>query len=107
MRLWPEGRPADGGRDDLYLRHGDPGRDRQEGPGRLRSHRHRPLPDPDHLVTIPVTNTSVNPARSTGVALFGPEWALPQLWLFWVAPIIGAVIAGPVYRMVAGDDQTT
>lgn len=60
-----------------------------------------------HLVTIPVTNTSVNPARSTGVALFGPEWALPQLWLFWVAPIIGAVIAGPVYRMVAGDDQTT
>ncbi len=58
-----------------------------------------------HLITIPVTNTSVNPARSTGVAFFGPEWAVPQLWLFWVAPIIGAAIAGPVYRMVAGDGE--
>jgi aquaporin Z len=51
-----------------------------------------------HLVSIPVTNTSVNPARSTGPALFVGGWALEQLWLFWVAPIIGAVIAGIVFR---------
>jgi aquaporin Z len=51
-----------------------------------------------HLISIPVTNTSVNPARSTGQALFVGDWALSQLWLFWVAPIIGAVIAGVVYR---------
>ena len=57
-----------------------------------------------HLVSIPVTNTSVNPARSTGPALFAGGWALEQLWLFWVAPIIGAVIAGAVYRWVGGDE---
>jgi aquaporin Z len=51
-----------------------------------------------HLVSIPVTNTSVNPARSTGPALFVGGWALAQLWLFWVAPILGAVAAGAVYR---------
>ena len=51
-----------------------------------------------HLVGIPVTNTSVNPARSTGPALFVGGWALEQLWLFWVAPIVGAAIAGAVYR---------
>jgi len=51
-----------------------------------------------HLVSIPVTNTSVNPARSTGQALFVGDWALSQLWLFWIAPIIGAIIAGAVYR---------
>jgi aquaporin Z len=56
-----------------------------------------------HLISIPVTNTSVNPARSTGVAVFTPDWAVPQLWLFWLAPIVGAAIAGPVYRLVAGD----
>jgi len=56
-----------------------------------------------HLVSIPVTNTSVNPARSTGPALFVGDWALSQLWLFWVAPIAGAVLAGVVYRWVAGD----
>ncbi|EJL93279.1 MIP family channel protein [Herbaspirillum sp. CF444] len=50
-----------------------------------------------HLISIPVTNTSVNPARSTGPALFVGDWALQQLWLFWVAPIVGAVIAGVVY----------
>ncbi len=53
-----------------------------------------------HLISIPVTNTSVNPARSTGVALFQGGWAIEQLWLFWVAPIIGAVIGGLVYRCV-------
>src|SRR5205085_7587086 len=51
-----------------------------------------------HLISIPVTNTSVNPARSTGPALIVGGWALSQLWLFWVAPLIGAVLAGWVYR---------
>jgi len=53
-----------------------------------------------HLISIPVTNTSVNPARSTGVALFVGDWALSQLWLFWVAPIIGAIIGGVIYRFL-------
>ena len=51
-----------------------------------------------HLISIPVTNTSVNPARSTGPAIFVGGWALSQLWLFWVAPIVGAIIAGVLYR---------
>ncbi|OYV21426.1 MAG: aquaporin Z [Methylococcaceae bacterium NSP1-2] len=51
-----------------------------------------------HLISIPVTNTSVNPARSTAVALFAGDWAISQLWLFWVAPIVGAFLAGIVYR---------
>ncbi len=56
-----------------------------------------------HLISIPVTNTSVNPARSTGPALFGPPVALSQLWLFWVAPIVGAAIGAVVYRaLLAG-----
>ena len=55
-----------------------------------------------HLVSIPVTNTSVNPARSTAPALFAGGWALEQLWLFWVGPVIGAVLAGIVYRWVGG-----
>jgi aquaporin Z len=54
-----------------------------------------------HLISIPVTNTSVNPARSTGPALFVGGWALAQLWMFWVAPIAGALLAGPVYRWFA------
>ncbi|MGZ9059335.1 MAG: aquaporin Z [Burkholderiaceae bacterium] len=53
-----------------------------------------------HLISIPVTNTSVNPARSTGPALFVGGWALQQLWLFWIAPVIGAAIAGFVYKSV-------
>ncbi len=56
-----------------------------------------------HLISIPVTNTSVNPARSTGPALFVGGLALQQLWAFWVAPIVGAVIAGFAYRAIAGD----
>ena len=51
-----------------------------------------------HLISIPVTNTSVNPARSTGQALFVQGWALSQLWLFWVAPILGGILAGLTYR---------
>ncbi|WP_076407640.1 aquaporin Z [Shewanella sp. UCD-KL12] len=51
-----------------------------------------------HLISIPVTNTSVNPARSTGPAVFVGDWALSQLWLFWVAPIAGAIIAGFIYK---------
>ena len=53
-----------------------------------------------HLISIPVTNTSVNPARSTGVAVFVGNWAIAQLWLFWVAPIIGAIVGGIVYRLL-------
>jgi aquaporin Z len=58
-----------------------------------------------HLVGIPVTNTSVNPARSTGPALFVGGWALQQLWLFWLAPIVGAAIAGIVYPAIAGKES--
>ncbi|MBP4048557.1 aquaporin Z [Chromobacterium violaceum] len=58
-----------------------------------------------HLISIPVTNTSVNPARSTGVALFVGGWAVQQLWLFWLAPIIGAVLGAKVYRLIAGEPE--
>ena len=57
-----------------------------------------------HLISIPVTNTSVNPARSTGPALFVGGWALSQLWLFWVAPILGAALAGFVYPRLSRDN---
>jgi aquaporin Z len=59
-----------------------------------------------HLISIPVTNTSVNPARSTAVALFAGDWALGQLWLFWVAPIVGAFLAGIVYRWLESGENT-
>ena len=58
-----------------------------------------------HLISIPVTNTSVNPARSTGVALFEGGWAINQLWLFWIAPVIGAVLAGVVYKWLGSSDD--
>ena len=57
-----------------------------------------------HLIAIPVTNTSVNPARSTGPALFAPSWALSELWLFWVAPLAGAALGALVYRTLLADD---
>jgi aquaporin Z len=57
-----------------------------------------------HLISIPVTNTSVNPARSTGVALFVGDWAISQLWLFWVAPIIGGLLGAVIYRFI-GDEE--
>ena len=60
-----------------------------------------------HLVVIPVTNTSVNPARSTGPALFVGGWAIAQLWLFWVAPILGAVLAGAAHRFLAEEHKAT
>ena len=56
-----------------------------------------------HLISIPVTNTSVNPARSTGVAVFVGDWAVSQLWLFWVAPILGGMLGAVVYRVIGGD----
>jgi aquaporin Z len=56
-----------------------------------------------HLISIPVTNTSVNPARSTGVAVFVGGWATSQLWLFWVAPIVGGVLGAMVYRFIGSD----
>ncbi len=58
-----------------------------------------------HLISIPITNTSVNPARSTSQALFVGDWALGQLWLFWLAPIVGALIAGFVYKMLAPEKK--
>jgi aquaporin Z len=58
-----------------------------------------------HLISIPVTNTSVNPARSTGVAIFQGDWAISQLWLFWLAPVVGAVLAGIVYRWFESDNN--
>jgi len=58
-----------------------------------------------HLISIPVTNTSVNPARSTGPAVFVGGWALAQLWMFWVAPMIGAALAGVTYRWLGGENN--
>ncbi len=57
-----------------------------------------------HLISIPVTNTSVNPARSTGVAVFVGDWAVSQLWLFWIAPIIGGVLGAVIYRSIREND---
>ncbi|MCK5902335.1 MAG: aquaporin Z [Cocleimonas sp.] len=57
-----------------------------------------------HLISIPVTNTSVNPARSTATAIFQGDWALTQLWMFWLAPIAGAILAGVVYRWFESED---
>ncbi len=57
-----------------------------------------------HLISIPVTNTSVNPARSTSQAIFAGGWALEQLWLFWVAPIVGAILAGLVYKVMSPEE---
>lgn len=58
-----------------------------------------------HLISIPVTNTSVNPARSLGVALYVKDWALAQLWLFWIAPIIGALLGAVVYRFIGQSEE--
>ena len=57
-----------------------------------------------HLISIPVTNTSVNPARSTGVALFVGDWAVAQLWAFWVAPIVGALLGASAYKIIGSKD---
>jgi len=58
-----------------------------------------------HLISIPVTNTSVNPARSLGVALYVGDWALAQLWLFWVAPMVGAVLGAVIYRFIGAAEE--
>lgn len=58
-----------------------------------------------HLISIPVTNTSVNPARSTGVAIFAGGWAITQLWMFWIAPIIGAVIGAVIYTFIGKEED--
>jgi len=58
-----------------------------------------------HLISIPVTNTSVNPARSTGVAVYVGDWAVGQLWLFWVAPIAGALLGALAYRFISATDE--
>jgi len=57
------------------------------------------------LISIPVTNTSVNPARSTGVAVFVGGWAVAQLWLFWIAPIVGALLGAVAYRIIGGPEK--
>ena len=58
-----------------------------------------------HLISIPVTNTSVNPARSTGVAVFVGDWAVAQLWLFWLAPIVGAFLGAAIYRFIGSAED--
>ena len=58
-----------------------------------------------HLISIPVTNTSVNPARSTGVALYVGGWAVAQLWLFWIAPIVGALLGAVTYKFIASEER--
>ncbi|HSB81982.1 MAG TPA: aquaporin Z [Candidatus Methylomirabilis sp.] len=58
-----------------------------------------------HLISIPVTQTSVNPARSTGVAVFVGDWAISQLWLFWVAPIIGGMLGAAIYRFIGSEEE--
>jgi aquaporin Z len=58
-----------------------------------------------HLVSIPVTNTSVNPARSTGVAVFAGGWAIAQLWLFWIAPIVGGILGAVIYRFIGSEEK--
>jgi aquaporin Z len=58
-----------------------------------------------HLISIPVTNTSVNPARSTGVGVFVGDWAVAQLWLFWVAPIAGALLGAAIYRLIGSTEN--
>ncbi|NTU42473.1 MAG: aquaporin Z [Nitrospirales bacterium] len=58
-----------------------------------------------HLISIPITNTSVNPARSTGVAVFVGDWAVAQLWLFWLAPIVGGMLGAAIYRFIGGEEK--
>ena len=58
-----------------------------------------------HLISIPVTNTSVNPARSTGVAIFVGDWAIAQLWLFWIAPIVGSLLGAAIYRFIGSSED--
>ena len=58
-----------------------------------------------HLISIPVTNTSVNPARSTAVAVFVGDWAVAQLWLFWVAPIVGGMLGAVIYRFIGSEER--
>ena len=81
---------------DVPVRHH--GCDAWEGAGRLRADCDRPRLTLIHLISIPVTNTSVNPARSTATAIFVGGWAIQQLWLFWLAPVVGAALAGATYK---------
>jgi len=60
-----------------------------------------------HLISIPVTNTSVNPARSTGVAVYVGDWAIAQLWLFWLAPLVGGALGALIYRVIGGGAKSS
>ena len=86
--------------DDVHDRHS--WRDRQQSASGARTGCHRFCLTLIHLISIPVTNTSVNPARSTGVAVYMGGWAMTQLWLFWVAPIAGALIGSSIYKSIGG-----
>jgi aquaporin Z len=83
---------------DLHVPLRHPGRDRERAPKGFAGIPIGLVLTLIHLISIPVTKTSVNPARSTGPALFVGGWAIGQLWLFWVAPILGAAAAGIAYR---------
>ena len=98
-------RPRHRGRDDLHVPHRHPRRHARPRPGGFAGIAIGLALTLIHLVSIPVTNTSVNPARSLGPAVFVGGWALSQLWLFIVAPIVGAIAAGVVHRMVLEPPQ--
>jgi len=101
-RLLAGGGPRLRDRDDRGLPHDHHGRDRRQGAQGLRPIAIGLALTLIHLISIPVTNTSVNPARSTSQAVFVGDWALGQLWLFWVAPIIGAIVGAVAYKAIAG-----
>jgi glycerol uptake facilitator-like aquaporin len=99
-QVWLRRRRGHRSRDDLHVPDRDPGRNAQARITGFAGIAIGLCLTLIHLISIPVTNTSVNPARSTGPALFVGGWATEQLWLFWVAPIVGAVAAGGISRAV-------
>ena len=98
---------ADRGSAHLHVPDDHHGRHRRTRTARLRAHRHRPGSGAANMVGIPVTNVSVNPARSTGPALIVGGWAIEQLWLFWLAPIAGAALAGLAYPALSRSEVAT
>ncbi len=102
--LFHAGRLRRRSRADRILSDRDHGRHRQPRSQRLRAHRHRPLPDSDSSGRHPGHESQCNPARSTGPAIFAGGWALQQLWMFWVAPLIGAALGGGIYRVLFSEE---
>jgi len=103
--LYPDRSGGDRDRDDLHFSGDYPRRDGQKGTARVRTHCDRVGSDVCSPDQYSANNTSVNPARTTGVAIFQGDWALSQLWLFWLAPIVGAVLAGFAYRWLGSEDR--